>query len=43
MTGLPMSIFGLFKNIKPFVRPYHWLVVITLVLTLLRGREEAVT
>ena len=30
-----MSIFKLFRNIRPFVRPYRWLVVITLVLTLI--------
>ena len=29
-----MNIFQLFKNIRPFVRPYRWLVVITLILTL---------
>ena len=29
-----MNIFSLFKNVRPFVRPYRWLVVITLVLTL---------
>ena len=29
-----MNLFGLFKNIRPFVRPYRWLVVITLILTL---------
>jgi len=29
-----MNIFQLFKNISPFVRPYRWLVVITLILTL---------
>ncbi|MCR5276494.1 MAG: ABC transporter ATP-binding protein/permease [Bacteroidales bacterium] len=29
-----MSIFGLFTKIKPFVRPYRVLVIITLVLTL---------
>ncbi|NLZ19569.1 MAG: ABC transporter ATP-binding protein [Bacteroidales bacterium] len=30
-----MSIFKLFSKIRPFVRPYRWLVVITLVLTLI--------
>ena len=30
-----MNIFGLFRNIRPFVRPYRWLVVITLILTLI--------
>ena len=29
-----MNLFQLFKNIRPFVRPYRWLVVITLILTL---------
>ena len=29
-----MNLFQLFKNIRPFVRPYKWLVAITLVLTL---------
>ncbi len=29
-----MNLFGLFKNISPFVRPYRWLVVVTLILTL---------
>ncbi len=28
-----MSLFQLFKNISPFVKPYRWLVVFTLVLT----------
>ena len=30
-----MNLVKLFKNIRPFVRPYRWLVVITLVLTLI--------
>ena len=30
-----MNLFQLFKNIRPFVRPYRWLVVITLILTLI--------
>ena len=30
-----MDIFQLFRNIKPFVKPYKWLVVITLILTLI--------
>ena len=30
-----MNLIKLFKNIHPFVRPYRWLVVITLVLTLI--------
>ncbi|MCR5710365.1 MAG: ABC transporter ATP-binding protein/permease [Bacteroidales bacterium] len=29
-----MNLFQLFKNISPFVKPYRWLVAITLVLTL---------
>ena len=29
-----MNRIGLFKNIRPFVKPYRWLVVITLILTL---------
>ena len=29
-----MNLFQLFKNIRPFVKPYRWLVVITLILTL---------
>ena len=30
-----MNLIQLFKNIKPFVRPYRWLVIITLILTLI--------
>lgn len=30
-----MSIFQLFKNIKPFVKPYKWLIVATLLMTLI--------
>ena len=29
-----MNLFQLFKNLRPFVKPYKWLVFITLVLTL---------
>ena len=29
-----MNLFQLFKNVRPFVKPYRWLVVITLILTL---------
>lgn len=29
-----MNLIKLFRNIRPFVRPYRWLVVLTLVLTL---------
>ena len=30
-----MTLFQLFKNVSPFVKPYKWLVFITLVLTLI--------
>ncbi|MBQ6072788.1 MAG: ABC transporter ATP-binding protein [Bacteroidales bacterium] len=30
-----MNLFQLFKNISPFVKPYKWLVAITLILTLI--------
>ena len=30
-----MNIFKLFRKISPFVRPYRWLVIITLILTLI--------
>ena len=30
-----MNLIKLFKNIRPFVRPYRWLVIITLILTLI--------
>ena len=30
-----MNIFALFKKIQPFVKPYRWLVIITLILTLI--------
>ncbi len=30
-----MNLFQLFKNIRPFVKPYKWLVFLTLVLTLI--------
>ena len=29
-----MNLLGLFRNIRPFVKPYKWLVAVTLVLTL---------
>lgn len=32
---IKMNLFKLFRKIAPFVKPYRWLVVITLVLTLL--------
>ncbi len=31
----PMNLFQLFKNVSPFVKPYKWLVFITLILTLI--------
>ena len=34
MEGMKMNIWGLLRNILPFVLPYRWLIVITLVLTL---------
>ncbi|MBQ9399036.1 MAG: ABC transporter ATP-binding protein [Bacteroidales bacterium] len=30
-----MNLISLFKNIRPFVRPYRWLVLVTLILTLI--------
>lgn len=30
-----MNLFQLFRNLKPFVKPYKWLIVITLILTLI--------
>ena len=33
-TNLIMNLWQLFKNVKPFVKPYKWLVLITLILTL---------
>ena len=30
-----MNLFQLFKNIRPFVKPYKWLVILTLILTLI--------
>ena len=30
-----MNLIKLFRNIRPFVRPYRWLVLATLVLTLI--------
>ena len=30
-----MNLFQLFRNIRPFVKPYKWLVAVTLVLTLI--------
>ena len=37
-----MNLFQLFRNIKPFVRPYRWLVFITLTLTLLGSAMQQV-
>ena len=37
-----MNLFGLFRNIAPFVRPYRLLVVITLILTLLGSMMQQV-
>ena len=37
-----MNLFGLFKNIAPFVRPYRLLVVITLILTLVGSLMQQV-
>ena len=34
INGTLMNLFQLFKNVSPFVKPYKWLVFITLVLTL---------
>ena len=35
LCGMKMNIWQLLKNILPFVLPYRWLIVITLVLTLI--------
>ena len=37
-----MNLFGLFKNIRPFVKPYRLLVVITLILTLIGSLMQQV-
>ena len=37
-----MNLFGLFKNISPFVRPYRLLVIITLILTLVGSLMQQV-
>ena len=37
-----MNLFQLFRNIKPFVKPYRWLVIITLILTLLGSAMQQV-
>ena len=35
IKGTLMNLFQLFKNVSPFVKPYKWLVFITLILTLI--------
>ena len=37
-----MNLFGLFKNISPFVKPYRRLVIITLILTLIGSLMQQV-
>ena len=37
-----MNLFQPFRNIKPFVKPYRWLVIITLILTLLGSAMQQV-
>ena len=37
-----MNLFQLFRNIRPFVRPYRWLVLITLILTLVGSAMQQV-
>ena len=37
-----MNLFGLFKNISPFVKPYRLLVIITLILTLVGSLMQQV-
>ncbi|MBQ6952687.1 MAG: ABC transporter ATP-binding protein [Bacteroidales bacterium] len=37
-----MNLFGLFKNIRPFVKPYRLLVIITLILTLIGSLMQQV-
>ena len=37
-----MNLFGLFRNIAPFVKPYRWLVAITLTLTLIGSLMQQV-
>ncbi|MDR9828956.1 hypothetical protein RCJ22_25540, partial [Vibrio sp. FNV 38] len=32
-SGLKMNLFDLLKNIFPYVKPYKWLIMATLVLT----------
>ena len=42
IVDLSMGLFGLFKNIAPYVRPYRGLVVITLILTLISSLMQQV-
>ena len=37
-----MNLFQLFRNIRPFVKPYRWLVLITLILTLVGSSMQQV-
>ena len=37
-----MNLLGLFKNIRPFVKPYRLLVAITLILTLIGSLMQQV-
>ncbi len=37
-----MNLIGLFKNIRPFVKPYRLLVIITLILTLIGSLMQQV-
>jgi ABC-type multidrug transport system ATPase subunit len=37
-----MNLFQLFKNIKPFVKPYRLLVIVTLILTLVGSLMQQV-
>ena len=37
-----MNLLQLFRNIRPFVRPYRWLVLITLILTLVGSAMQQV-
>ena len=37
-----MNLFQLFRNIRPFVRPYRWLVLSTLILTLVGSAMQQV-
>ena len=37
-----MNLLQLFRNIRPFVKPYRWLVLITLILTLVGSAMQQV-